>query len=159
MYEQNPSAYTNFGGVCVCANVLACVCLKREMLHLQMINQAAEKQRKNKLKSLHSVWPAIRAESCQKLCTFVLILELVLYQRNSYSVLPTAHRQKHLVVTCLECNVAKRFVTISPYSLWCEQEEAKHKASHSVSTNQIDEAQPPGKNNTVEQQRSGVQIR
>jgi len=57
--------------------------------------------------------PQVKRRICKK-CNLLLIPGL------TCSVRQKAKREKHAVVTCLECGTLKRFLNRADYQLWCE---------------------------------------
>ncbi|KAK2179318.1 hypothetical protein NP493_498g00010 [Ridgeia piscesae] len=91
------------------------------------------------MKNVLRLDPTIKRTLCKK-CSMLLIPGVTATVRHR------GHKQRHTVVTCLECNVSKRFVTSSTHTLWCEQEEAKTMPSNW--------GHPPGQCNRGTQQRN-----
>ncbi|XP_028415927.1 ribonuclease P protein subunit p21-like [Dendronephthya gigantea] len=67
-------------------------------------------------KLLCKIDPSIKRTVC-KYCHSVLIPGV------TSTVRVRGKREKHVVVTCLDCGTLKRFNTRKNYQLWCEQQE------------------------------------
>ncbi|XP_033631272.1 ribonuclease P protein subunit p21-like [Asterias rubens] len=88
-------------------------------------------------KSVLRIHPGIKRTICKR-CDLLLIPGLTSKVRSR------GKRQKHLVVTCIECGGVKRFVSNKDYKLWVDRPECTQNPVIAQPISEKDKQEVPG---------------